>query len=88
MFYQSKKKKDRKNLEWAIILVQISNLLLLIWVVIYIGHIYDEPVIHKGIGDKDKKYNYSKQSKNSYILNTIFSFLLVAVLYIYFWFVQ
>mgnify|MGYP002635153020 CR=1 FL=1 len=90
---------SRSNLPIALILAVLTNLLLIIWILVYICCIYprhdifvnrydrDTEVHDLDEGADDKKYKYSRQSKTYYIIAHCLAPVLNAIVFILFFFV-
>ena len=70
----------------GVILAIISVTLVTIWACIYISTIYQYNYVYHGMGEADNYYNYTKETKRSYIVGEIVTTTVLLILLTYFWF--
>lgn len=99
-YYVSKDNaKTRKWLPWAHLLAALTSFLLILWVIIYIGCIYEKEQVYVNRWDREvnpnpndleddrtKKGKYAKESKTEYIVWHIFPPIIFFIGYLVFYF--
>ena len=79
-------RSGRSMMKLGVILAIITVTLATIWTCIYISAIYPYKDVYHGMGDADDYYNYTRESKKSYIISEIVIGVILLILLTYFWF--